>query len=218
MITHSAGFKHEYLPTAKEVVESLGERSGSFTVHATEDCSVLNKEDMKRYDAVLFATTGELPISTEQKKDFISAIKAGTGFIGIHNATDTFYKFQEYGRMLGGYFIAHPWIQEIVVKVEDRTHPATKHLPASFHVKEEVYTFKEWSRGKTHVLISVDNSSVDLTNGSREDHDYALSWCHNYGNGRVFYTAFGHFQEIWHTEWFPKYLLNGILWSMNLTG
>jgi len=216
MITHSAGFKHKYLPTAEKVVESLGEESGLFSVLATEDCTILNGEDLKKYDAVIFATTGELPISEEQKKDFIESIRAGMGFIGIHNATDTFYKFPEYGRMIGGYFNGHPWTQEITVKVEDRTHPATRHLPESFKVKEEVYTFKEWSRERTHVLISLDNSSVDLSKGTREDNDYALCWCHTYGKARVFYTGFGHFIELWHEEWFQKHLLNGILWAMRL--
>jgi len=66
MVTHSAGFKHDYLPTAKRVVTSLGEKSGLFEVIATDECNLLNKEDLKRFDAVLFATTGELPVSDEQ--------------------------------------------------------------------------------------------------------------------------------------------------------
>ena len=214
MVTHSAGFKHDYLPTATEVVKALGKRSGQFEVTATTECDLLNKDDLEKFDAVLFATTGELPISEQQKKDFIEAIKAGKAFIGVHNATDTFYKFPEYGEMIGGYFQGHPWTQEVLVKVEDRTHPSTKHLPMVFKVKEEVYTFKEWSRDRTHVLISLDNSSVDLSKGTREDNDYALCWCHTYGEARVFYTGFGHFKELWHEEWFQTHLLNGILWAM----
>ena len=216
MITHSAGFKHDYLPTAKQVVASLGEKSGIFEVTATDDCDLLNKRDLKRFDAVLFATTGELPISEEQKHDFIESIRSGKAFIGVHNATDTFYKFPEYGKMIGGYFMAHPWSQEVTVKVEDPTHPSTRHLPESFRVKEEIYTFKNWSRERTHVLISLDNSSVDLSKGTREDNDYALCWCHTYGKARVFYTGFGHYIEIWSKEWFQKHLLNGILWAMRL--
>ena len=217
MVTHSAGFKHDYLPTATEVVKALGKKSGLFEVTATEDCALLNGKDLKKYDAVLFATTGELPVTDEQKKEFIAAIKAGKPFIGVHNATDTFYKFTDYGEMLGGYFKGHPWTQEVLVKVEDRTHPATKHLPASFKAKEEIYTFKEWNRDRTHVLISLDNSSVDLSKGTREDNDYALCWCHNFGKARVFYTGFGHFKELWQEEWFQTHLLNGILWAMKLT-
>jgi len=45
MITHSAGFKHDYLPIAKKVVKNLGLESGIFSVVATEDCSIINFED-----------------------------------------------------------------------------------------------------------------------------------------------------------------------------
>ena len=214
MLTHSAGFKHDYLPTASEVVKALGQKSGLFEVHATEDCSVLNKKDLGKFDAVLFATTGELPISEEQKKEFLEAIEAGKAFIGVHNATDTFYEFADYGKMIGGYFQGHPWTQEVLANVEDRTHPSTRHLPESIKAKEEIYTFKEWSRDKTHVLISLDNSSVDLSKGTRADNDYAICWWHTFGKARVFYTGFGHFIELWHEEWFQKHLLNGILWAM----
>ncbi|MEM1548664.1 MAG: ThuA domain-containing protein [Thermoproteota archaeon] len=215
VLTHSAGFKHDYLPLAVETFKKLGEENG-LEVFASEDCSTINENDLKKFSAILFITSGELPMSGEQKRSLINFVKNGGGFVGVHNAADTFYQFQDYGEMLGGYFKAHPWTQEVVVRVEDNTHPATKHLPEKFRVKEEVYTFKNWSRNKTHVLISLDNSSVDLSKGTREDHDYSLSWCHDYGRGRVFYTAFGHFQETWGEEWFRKHLAGGIAWVMRV--
>jgi len=217
MLTHSAGFRHDYLSAARETVRELGRTSGKFQVLDTEDCSVINDETLSGSSALLFATTGELPINEEHKKAVITFVKNGGGFVGVHNATDTFYKFPEYGEMLGGYFQAHPWTQEITALVEDQKHPATRHLPKTFKVKEEVYTFKNWSREKTHVLIGLDKTSVDLSKGTRPDNDYALCWCHSYGKGRVFYTAFGHFIELWKEEWLRKHLLNGILWAMKLT-
>jgi len=217
MLTHSAGFKHDYLPTARETVREIGDSSGMFQTLDTEDCSPVNAENLREFSAVLFATTGELPMNEEQKQALVRFVKQGKGFIGVHNATDTFYEFPEYGEMIGGYFQAHPWTQEVTAIVEDQTHPATRHLPKTFRVKEEVYTFKNWSREKTHIMISLDKNSVDLSKGTRPDNDYALCWCHNYGRGRVFYTAFGHFKEIWGEEWLRKHLLNGILWAMKLT-
>jgi len=214
MITHSAGFKHDYLPTAQKVVKSLGEQTGFFNAITTDNCTVLNEEELSKFDAILFTTSGELPISDKNKTDLINSIKAGKGFIGVHNATDTLYKFPAYGEMIGGYFNGHPWTQEVVVKVEDRNHPSTRHLPPSFKVKEEIYTYRDWSRDKTHTLISLDNKSVDISKGNREDHDYSLCWCHKYGDGRVFYTGFGHFIELWNESWFQTHLLNGILWAM----
>lgn len=213
VLTHTAGFKHDYLPVAVKTLRELGEANG-FSIFSTDDCSIVNENSLKVFSAVLFMTTGELPIGDGQKKALIDFVRNGRGFVGVHNGIGASYQFQEYGEMIGGYFEEHPWTQEVVVKVEDNTHPSTKHLPEKFSVKEEVYTFKNWSRGRTHVLISLDNSSVDLSKGTRDDNDYALAWCHEYGEGRVFYTAFGHFQEIWGEEWFRKHLLGGILWAM----
>jgi len=216
MVTHSAGFKHDYLPKATEVITALGKKSKLFEVTATTECSLLNKKDLKGFDALVFATTGELPITDEQKDELMSAIKAGKPFVGIHNATDTFYKLAEYGKMVGGYFNGHPWSQDVVVKVEDHAHPATRHLPKTVKLKEEVYTFRDWSREKTRVLMSLDNSSVDLSKGNREDNDYAMCWCHTYGKARVFYTGLGHYLETWDQEWFQIHVLNGLLWAMKL--
>ena len=113
----------------------------------------------------------------------------------------------------GGYFNGHPWSEEVGVKVEDRKHPATCHLPKKFKVLEEVYTFKKWDRKKTRVLISLDNKTVDISKGNRKDNDYAMAWCHDYGKGRVFYTGFGHYDELWYKVWFRQHLIGGIRWA-----
>lgn len=218
MLTHSAGFKHDYLPVAEEVIKQIGKESGAFSATTTKDCSLINEENLKNYDALIFATTGELPMSDEQKNALINFVKVdGKGFIGIHNATDTLYEFSEYGEMLGGYFNGHPWSQRVDVIVEDRDHPSTKHLDSEEKgILEEIYTFRNWSRDKTRVLASLDNNSVDLSKGNREDNDYALVWCHSFGKGRVFYTGFGHYKEIWEYKKFHKHLLGGIQWAMGV--
>ena len=215
MLTHSAAFKHDYLPVAAQTVGELGQETGQFEVLATEDCSAISRDNLRGFSALLFATTGELPMSEGQKSALTDFVRSGGAFVGVHNATDTFYRFPDYGRMTGGYFNGHPWTQEVIVRVEDHSHPSTRHLPGRFFVKEEVYTFKEWNRDKTHVLISLDNTSVDLSKGTREDHDYAMCWHHGYGEGRVFYTAFGHFREIWAEGWFRTHLARGIEWAMH---
>jgi type 1 glutamine amidotransferase len=216
VFTHSAGFRHSYISTAVEVITKLGERSGAFEAFATEEPGDLDPNGLREYAAILFLTTGELPLTDEQKLALIDYVKGGGGFVGVHNAADTFYNFREYGEMLGGYFHSHPWTQVVRVIVEDPNHPSTRHLPRTFEVLEEVYTFRDWSRARTHALISLDTSSVDLSKGTRPDNDYALAWCHSYGSGRVFYTAFGHFTWLWRQDWFQKHLLGGILWAMGV--
>src|SRR2546422_6503997 len=59
-LTHSAGFKHEVLPLSEQIFKQIGERSGAFEVIATQDCSLLSRDGLKPYDAMVFYTTGEL--------------------------------------------------------------------------------------------------------------------------------------------------------------
>ena len=92
-------------------------------------------------------------------------MKGGKGFLGIHNATDTCYDWPEYAEMLGGWFNGHPWHQEVGVIVEDGDHPATRTLGDRFTVVDEIYTFKNWDRTKTRVLMRIDNDTVDLAKG-----------------------------------------------------
>jgi uncharacterized protein len=216
-LTHSAGFKHEVLPVSETILKEIGERSGAFDVTATKDCSLLNREALKQFDAIVFYTTGELPISDEQKAAFLDFIKSGKGFVGIHSATDTFYKWPEYGELIGGYFDQHPWHQDVTIRVEDNHHPATRHLGKSFQIKDEIYQFKDFSRERVHVLLSLDPSSVDLTLPAvhRKDKDFALAWWRDYGKGRVFYTALGHREEVWRDPRFQQLILGALAWAMH---
>ena len=212
LITCTAGFRHNYLTTAVEVITKLGERAG-FDVYATEDCSEISEKLLGSASELIFLTTGELPLNDDQKKSLIGFVEGGGGFVGVHNATDTLYNFPRYHEMLGGTFNGHPWTGEIRAVVEDPDHPSTRHLAKNFATREEVYTFKDWSRERTHVLISLDKTSVDLSKGNRPDQDYAMAWCHEFGGGRVFYTGFGHFIGTWRSDWFQKHILGGIQWA-----
>jgi type 1 glutamine amidotransferase len=64
--------------------------------------------------------------------------------------------------------------------------------------------------------MRLDNSTVDLTKavGKREDNDFAMAWCHPFGEGRVFYTALGHGMPTWTDERFHRHLVGGIQWAM----
>jgi type 1 glutamine amidotransferase len=217
-LTHSAGFKHAVIPLAEKIMPEIGKSLGSFETTVTQDCATISESNLRNYSAVMFYTTGELPITEEGKKALLDFVKSGKGFVGVHSATDTFYKWPEYGEMIGGYFDRHPWHTDVTVRVEDRTFPATAHLGESFRIKDEIYQFTNWSREKTRVLLSLDTNSVDLNakDVHRTDKDFALAWAHPYGQGRVFYSALGHRDEVWQDERFQKFLVNGVLWAMGV--
>lgn len=213
----SMGFCHETTATAGDVITRLGWRAQPrFITTASEDWRLITRDILKDYDVLIFYTTGELPFTEEQKRAFLDFIKEGKGFVGIHSAVDTFYQWPEYGEMIGGYFNGHPWHQKVRVIVEDKTHPATRHLGDTWEVVDEIYQVRDWSRDKVKVLMRLDPTSVDISKGTREDQDYALAWCKTYGKGRVFYTALGHPVELWWDEKFQEHLLGAILWAMGV--
>jgi type 1 glutamine amidotransferase len=221
VVTHTAGFRHDSIPTAKEVMKQLADQSGLFSVEFANDAAdvqrLITAENLKNYDAIVFAnTTGDLPISEENKKAFMEWLRGGKGFVGTHAATDTFPGWPDYTRMIGGHFDGHPWTQEVTVKVEDRDNPATRHLGETFKIKDEIYQFKDYARSDKKVLLAIDNRSIDLSKGKREDQDYAVAWMKREGSGRVFYTSLGHFKEVWTDPRYQQHLLNGLKWALGL--
>ncbi len=215
-LTTSAGFRHDVLPYSQQVLRDIGLRTGGFDTVATEDAATVTRENLARFDAVAFFTSGELPMDESQKAALLDFVRAGKGFVGIHSATDTFYSWPDYGRMLGAYFDGHPWHQEVTIRVEDRTHPATRSLPVSLRLNDEIYQFRNWSRADVHVLLSLDTASVDTTapGVARTDNDFALTWTRTEGRGRVFYTALGHEAGVWQDARFQQLLVGGIRWTM----
>lgn len=221
VVTHTAGFRHDSIPVARETLKELGEQTGlwetEFADSAAEVERLISPEQLKRFDAVVFAnTTGELPVTDGGKAAFLEWLRGGKAFIGMHSATDTFYRWPEFGRMIGGYFDGHPWHQKVTCKVEDETHPATRHLGRSFEITDEIYQFKEWSRDGKRVLLSIDNASIDTSRGKRADQDYAVAWVREEGRGRVFYTSLGHRREVWRDPRYQQHILGGIAWAMRL--
>lgn len=217
-LTHSAGYKHDVLPLSMQLLPQIGKAHG-FDVVATKDLTFLSPQSLKAYDAVVFYTTSELPISDADKANLLAWVKSGKGFAGIHSATDTFYQWPEYGEMIGGYFDNHPWHEEVTARIEDAKSPATRHFTSpTWTLTDEIYQFRNWDRSKRHVLLSLDPASVDLKAAGvkRTDGDFALAWTSTTGKGRVFYTALGHRAEVWQSPEYQAHLAGGIRWILGL--
>ena len=214
-LTTSAGYRHDSIPTSIEVLQALAPER--LQVTATEDLSTITADGLRAYDAVFFFTSGELALSDDQKTALVEFVRAGKGFGGAHSATDTLYTWPEYKNLIGATFDGHPWTQRVRIDIEDPSHPLVSHLAPGFEIEEEIYQFRDFSRDRLRVLMTLDTSSVDMSAPgiNRTDGDFALAWVQPYGQGRVFYTALGHLDTTWRDSGFQQMLRNGLLW---LTG
>src|SRR5882672_4827667 len=82
-LTYSAGYRHDVIPLSIQILPEIGKKNG-FDVVATKDLAFLTPEELKKYDGVVFYTTGELPISDADKANLLAWVKSGKAFVGIH--------------------------------------------------------------------------------------------------------------------------------------
>ena len=185
----------------------------------------LSPDNLKNYDGVVFAsTTGDLPIP--DKQGFLDWIKAGHAFIGIHAASDTFHGWPEYIDMLGGEFMKHGKQVGVECLNQDPSNPATAHLGKSWTIsQEEIYQFKNYDPTKVHDLLILDKHPETGATGH-----FAVSWCKDYGAGKVFYTSLGHREDLIDgdpaikdrkndaaiSQAYQQHVLGGIEWALGL--
>jgi type 1 glutamine amidotransferase len=229
VISQTKGWEHDSVSDAMAAIYNMGRESGLWDTMLRTDTELITKKDLGRntktldyYDAIIFAnTTSELDLDDSQKKDMMSFIKEeGKGFVGIHAAMDTNYKWPEYGEMIGGWFDQHPWMTfNAPIVNESPDFPAVRHFPKAFVKYDEIYQAKEWSRDKVNVLLSLDPNKLNYDNPRvhRKDRDFAVAWAKSYGKGRVFYSTLGHSQESWDDPDIRKMYFEAIKWVLGMT-
>jgi type 1 glutamine amidotransferase len=230
VISETKGFEHDSISAAMASIYEMGKESGLWDTELRTDTELLTKKKLENnaknldyFDVLIFAsTTGELAMDDSQKADMLSFIHDdGKGFVGIHAALDTNYKWPEYGEMIGGWFDQHPWgTFNAPIVNEDPSFPAVRHFPAAFTKYDEIYQPKSWSRDKVNVLLSLDASKLNYENNPRihrTDHDFPVAWSKMYGKGRVFYSTLGHTEEAWSDPDIKKMYFEAIKWALGMT-
>ncbi|MGD0015878.1 MAG: ThuA domain-containing protein [Bryobacteraceae bacterium] len=226
-IGESQGFQHDSVSYAAGTIWKLGHDTGLWETYIRTDTQLvtkkrlgLNAKNLGYFDAVIFYTSGELPMDDSQRADLLSFVRDdGRGFIAAHSGNDTFYKWGEYGDMVGGYFDQHPWgTFDAPFVVEDASFPGMQYLPGAFTMRDEIYQSRDFSRGKVRVLLRLDENQLDYSvqNIHRTDRDFAVIWARNYGKGRVLYNGLGHVEAVWDRPDIQKMWIEHMKWVLGL--
>src|SRR5579863_6395803 len=89
-----AGFQHDSVSNGLATIYNLGHESGLWDTYIRTDTQLISKKkniapnakNLDYFDAVYFYTTGELPMTDDQKADLLSFIHDdGKGFVGGHS-------------------------------------------------------------------------------------------------------------------------------------
>ena len=229
------GFRHGSIPTGTEAMRQLGESTGVFEVVHSEDEAMFEPDKLKEFDGVIFLnTTGEvfrpkkLPgdeagkkaaLEREEmlKKSLVDYVSGGGALIGMHSATDTYKRWDEFNKMMGGAFDGHPWHMKVKAKNLDPGHPVNKAFDGKdLEVTDEIYQFRAGTgnAGDRRMLLGLSGELADLKKGKREDGFYAISWVSEYGKGKTFYCSLGHRDEIYWNPMVLRHYLAGIQFAL----
>lgn len=211
------GFQHDSKSVALALVERLGAKNDWEVVTTTESSS-LTTLDLSAFDVVVFnnncGNRGQIMTSAEQLA-FQRYVQQGGGFLGVHCAGAIWKEGGEfqpwYEGLIGTRMVDHPKVQEARLVVEDRTHPATRHLPAEWIVTDEWHRFGSNPRERVNVLISLDEDSYEGEKKMGGDHPFV--WYQDYDGGRSFFTSLGHTKEIYGNPKFEKLVEGAIRWT-----
>jgi uncharacterized protein len=230
--TKSSGYEHDVinrngndLSLAERILTELGMKHG-FEIAATKDGRLFD-DDLSAYSAFCFFTTGNLmepgtdrapPMSPRGKAALLAAIRNGKGFLGLHCASDTFHsqgdKPDPYIAMLGGEFMSHGNQQEARVRVVDAGFPGLESSNQGFKIIEEWYSLKTFAED-LHVLMVLETQGMQDPDYTRPP--FPLAWARTEGNGRVYYNAMGHREDVWTSARFQAMLAGALAWTTGRT-
>lgn len=209
VFSKTEAFRHESIEAGKTALTKMAKEK-NIDITFTEDAALFNEKDLRKYNVVVFLnTTGDV-LNNTQQTSFERYIQAGGGYVGVHAATDTEYKWPWYGELVGAYFQDHPMdpsnVQNGKFTVTKKDHWATKGMPDTFEKEDEFYSFKNISPNINVVLELDDKSFIGGTNPGY----HPMIWYQEFDGGRSFYTAMGHTDETYLDAMFLNHLWAGI--------
>jgi type 1 glutamine amidotransferase len=167
------GYHHSSIEPGDAVLEQLAADGAFELVKITSDPADFTPQLYQRADVFVWnSATGEIPLTAQQKIDYIDFHLCGGGYAGVHASTDANYEWPEYGELTGAWFQTHPHLGycqgdftspqppcegdgtndfpqvyggNATLLVEDQVHGATApwHGSASFRWADEYYLFRD---------------------------------------------------------------------------
>ena len=192
----------------------------------TEDLAFMT--NLKGYHAVVFFSTSRDTLDDDGKTALRQYMRAGGGFVGVHNAFGTMYNWPWYEGLLGGAnFYDHGPHRAGDVVVVDRNDASTRGLPARFGFKDEWYNLVPFPT-RVRFLARVDEKSwtpvpptpppppgttprqppgprIAPVVGSHPGHGdfHPVAWCQYYDGGKAWLTTLGHDAGLFNDPAFP---------------
>ena len=163
----------------------------------TENLADLDPKVLEAYDALTVYANIE-SITPAQEAAIVEYVRGGKGLVPLHCASFCFKNSPVWIGMVGAQFQKHG-TGEFTTVITAPEHPVMKGF-GGFSSWDETYVHtKHNERGRTVLEERVEGTSRE-----------PWTWVRTEGNGRVFYTAWGHDQRTWSNPGFHNLVERGI--------
>jgi type 1 glutamine amidotransferase len=225
LFSKSTAFRHdESIEAGKNVFADLA-RKNNWYLFSTEEGGVFNKEQLDKFDVVIFNNSTGRVLNDEQQAALETYVQNGGSLIGIHGAGDDSHHWDWYEQNLMGAKFSHhpidPQFQEAMVNINPVPDSALiDGLPETWKHTDEWYVFFENPRAKGfNILFTIDGEKINPSGnilwmkdkGFGMGKDHPVAWYRKSGNGRTFYTSMGHDAVAWSQPAFVKMLKNAVI-------
>lgn len=165
----------------------------------------LSPQKLATIDALLiYANIDE--IGMDQEKALIEFVEKGKGLVPIHCATYCFRNSDAYISLVGGQFLSHGG-ERFATKITQPDHEIMKGF-GGFESWDETYVHHK--HNPVNRIVLEERREGKLAEGTDTE---PWTWIRTQGEGRVFYTAWGHNMDTWQQAGFHNLLERGIKWA-----
>lgn len=166
----------------------------------TSDLNDLSEENLNKYDGLMLYANHD-DILPEQEAALKEFVESGKALIPLHSASWCFRNSDWFVEAVGGQFESHG-TGEFVAEIIQADHPVMQGI-SEFETWDETYVHSQLNEDMTVLMERVDGN-----------HREPWTWVREQGNGRVFYTAYGHDERTWSQPEFHELVANGVLWAV----
>ncbi len=151
-------------------------------------------------------------ITEEQGKAIKEFVEAGGGLYAYHNSSNVSLFSRNFREVMGGAYLGHPPLRPFKVKVVNRDHPLTQGIQ-DFMVNDEQH-YVTYDKDSKNIFLRSEN--IDGLNYETYGPTAIGGWAHDYGKGRVVFTAVGHtLHALWQPEYY-KIQKNALRWLLRM--
>ncbi|MDW8198742.1 MAG: ThuA domain-containing protein [Gemmataceae bacterium] len=170
------------------------------TLTYTDKLDDLNAKTLASYDALLIYAN-HTQIRPEQEKALLDFVAGGKGLVAVHCASYCFHNSPKYIELVGAQFKSHN-SGTFRTQIVQPQHPIMTGF-GGFTSWDETYVHtKHNEKGRTVLEVRAEGDVKE-----------PWTWIREHGQGRVFYTAWGHDQRTWGHPGFHNLLERGVRWA-----